>query len=591
MVTGMSEENLISELSFDNVQRHMEHICLRIPSRLAGTENARRAAEYNADALSKHGISAEVHDLPGLVSFPEPTMLRVLSAPEEAIEAFTCGHSVPTGPEGISGELVFVGSGAEADYEGKSVAGRIILAETSYHPARHEKLRIAAGKGVIGVVLMNWGGPDNTAVPFGSVKPAWGNPTRETIQTEMATVPAIGIARTTGLRLQAQCEKGTVRVHFQAIVENGWRNIQVTSGEVPSSQSDDFVLLGGHQDSWFGQAATDNAAGNACIVELARAINQHRDKLKRGLVCGFWTAHETGTMVGSSWFADHNWDRLRDHGCAYMQIDQPACVGTTRWGTGSNVQLRRFHQSVEARHVGNRENYWHRLPKGGDASFMGLGIPSMYGIGHFTEQELQDTGLARLGWWHHSIECNMDKIDLDFLAVHLKVYAGYLWGLCTETVLPFEFAGAAEQFVERLTALRKPGQSINLDGALQRARNFHEAAIAFDTAADDWRKRYAQDAALDEQPAAILNEAMKRVNRLLIPLASTAKGTYGHDPYGYTPQGSMIPVLFDVPQLDGLPDGEARWMLETELVRARNLVADTMTDATVTFREALAQIS
>ena len=582
----MSETAFLSDLSFENVRRHMEHICLEIPSRLAGTENARRAAQFNADALTKHGIPAEVHDLPGLVSFPEPTILQVVSDPQEAIEAFTCGHSLPTGPEGFSGELVFVGSGAEADYTGKDVAGKIILAETSYHPARHEKLRIAATKGVIGVVLMNWGGPDNEAVPFGSVKPAWGNPTRETIKTEMPALPAIGISRTAGLRLKERCETVPVRVRFRAIVENAWREIQVTTGEVPGLRSDDFILLGGHQDSWFGQAATDNAAGNACIVELARVINRHREELRRGLVCGFWTAHETGTMVGSTWFADRNWDRLRQHGCAYIQIDQPACIGTTRWGTGSNVQLRRFHQSVEARHLGNMEYYWHRLPKGGDASFMGLGILAMYGIGHYTEQELKETGLARLGWWHHSIECNMDKIDLDFLETHLKVYAGYLWGLCTEAVLPYYFADAANQFVDRLSDLQAPGESIGLDGALESARDFREAAVTFDATAAEWHARYASDAGLDDAPAAKLNEAMKRVNRLLIPLASTEKGTYGHDPYGYTPQGSMIPVLHDVPLLAELAEGETRWMLETELVRARNLVADTMTDAAAVLREA-----
>ena len=582
----MSETAFLSDLSFENVRQHMEHLCLEIPSRLAGTENARHAAQYNADALTRNGISAEVHDLPGLVSFPEATMLHVVSGPEEAIEAFTCGHSLPTGPEGFSGELIFVGSGTEADYAGKDVAGKIILAETSYHPARHEKLRIAATKGVIGMVLMNWGGPDNEAVPFGSIKPAWGNPTRETIKTEMPTLPAIGISRTAGLRLKERCETLPVRVRFRAVVENAWRKIQVTTGDVPSPKSDDFILLGGHQDSWFGQAATDNAAGNACIVELARVINSHREELRRGLVCGFWTAHETGTMVGSTWFADRNWDRLRQHACAYVQIDQPACVGTTRWGTGSNVQLRRFHQSVEARHLGNMEHYWHRLPKGGDASLMGLGVPAMYGIGHYTEQELKETGLARLGWWHHSIECNMDKIDLNFLETHLKVYAGYLWGLCTEAVLPCEFVDAADQFVDRLSDLQAPGECIGLGGALESARDFREAAITFDATAAAWRDRYKKDPALDDAPAAHLNEAMKRVNRLLIPLASTAKGTYGHDPYGYTPQGSMIPVLYDVPQLAGLPEGETRWILETELVRARNLVADTMIDAAATLREA-----
>ena len=53
---------------------------------------------------------------------------------------------------------------------------------------------------------------------------------------------------------------------------------------------------------------------------------------------------------------------------------------------------------------------------------------------------------------------------------------------------------------------------------------------------------------------------------------------YGHDPYGYTPQGTMIPTLFDVPRYAKLGDGEARWMLETQLVRDRNRIADALVD-------------
>ncbi len=81
---------------------------------------------------------------------------------------------------------------------------------------------------------------------------------------------------------------------------------------------------------------------------------------------------------------------------------------------------------------------------------------------------------------------------------------------------------------------------------------------------------------------------MKRLSRLLVPMQSTAKGTYGHDSYGYTPQTSMIPSLFDVPQLADLPDqSEERWMLETHLVRQRNRVADALNDATSTIHHAL----
>jgi len=472
-----------------------------------------------------------------------------------------------------------VASGSFADYRGRDATGKLTLSELSYQPARHEKQRIAGLLGATGCVMMNWGHPENTAVPFGSVKPVWGNPTPDTFKTEMATLPCIGIARTAGLQLRQMLQSGPVRVWFRANVENGWRPVQITVGEIAVPGADDFVLVGGHQDSWPGPQATDNAAGDACIMELVRVFGAHRERLRRGLVCGFWTGHETGTMVGSSWFADRNWDRLRRHAVAYLQIDQPACAGTTGWETGSNAELRRFHQAVEQEMLGGRARHWHRAAKTGDSSFFGLGIPMMAGGGAYTPDELKATALASLGWWHHSIENTIDKLDWDYMQDHLRVYAGWLWELCTAVVLPFAFADVAEQFVERLTALAKSGDTIGLGGAIERARAFGAAAQRLDAATTAWRERYAKGAAKDQAAAEILNACLKRLSRALVPLASTAKGSYGHDPYGYTPQGTMIPSLYDVPRLAALPaDGEARWMLETQLIRNRNRIADGLDD-------------
>src|SRR5205814_1629581 len=220
-------------------------------------------AEYSASALTKAGVAACVHEMPGLVSFPQQAEMRVLAPVELSIEANTLGHSVPTLPDGISAELMDVASGAFGEYEGRNATGKITLSELSYHPARHEKQRISALMGAAGCVMMNWGHPENTAVPFGSVKPVWGNPTPETYKSEMATLPCIGIARTAGLKLREMLKAGSVRVWFRANVENGWRPVQVTVGEV-KGRTDDFVVVGGHQDSWPGPQATDNAAGNAC---------------------------------------------------------------------------------------------------------------------------------------------------------------------------------------------------------------------------------------------------------------------------------------------------------------------------------------
>ncbi|MGD9925637.1 MAG: M28 family peptidase, partial [Pseudorhodoplanes sp.] len=283
------------DASVKNVQTHVRHITKNIPSRLAGSENGRRMAEYSCASLNDAGIPARVIELPGLVSFPEAGRVDVLSGVDWSIEAWTSGHSCPTGQNGITGTLIDLGSGAFADYQGHDVRGKIVLLELSYSPARQEKQRIAALKGAIGCVMMNWGHPENEALPFGSVKPAWGNPTPDTLKNEMPTLPCVGISRKDGLKLRDMLRQHSLEVRVQANVENGWRPVHLTTGEISSPRSDDFVLFGGHQDSWPGEQATDNAAGSSCVLEIARAINARRDELERGVVIGLWPGHETGT--------------------------------------------------------------------------------------------------------------------------------------------------------------------------------------------------------------------------------------------------------------------------------------------------------
>jgi len=590
----MSRDRVLNEVSAEGIRAHVEQIVRNIPHRAAGSANGRRMAEYSRDAMIKAGVpDTVVHELPAIVSFPHHAEFRVTAPSGIAIQANTLGHSLETMPEGLSGELVYVGSGAFADYDGKDVRGKIILTELSYSPARHEKQRIAGLKGAIGAVMMNWGPPDNEALPFGSVKPVWGNPTPENYKDEMPTIPCIGIARVAGLKLKEMCAAGSVNVWFRTHVENGWRRVQITVGEVvvdKTPEPGDFIMVGGHQDSWPGEAATDNAAGNACMIELARVFSKYKGKLRRGLLFGFWTAHETGTMAGSAWFVDRHWDKLREHACAYLQIDQPACVGTTtRWGTSSNLELKRFHEHIEKELLEGREYYWKRAAKSGDSSFFGIGIPMIHGEGSFTEQELKDTALATLGWWHHSVENKLDKLDWDWMQVHIRIYAAYLWELCTAPLLPFTYRPVADQISTRLKELQRAGEPIGLDGVIERAAALASTAKRFDEAADTWRARFEQDKG-DEDVARLFNRTIKRISHHLVPLQSTYKGSYGQDPYGYTPQTTMIPCLYDVPRLANGEEGEERWMLETKLVRDRNRVADTLGDVIELMEDLLTQV-
>ncbi|MBI4184701.1 MAG: M28 family peptidase [Proteobacteria bacterium] len=587
----MPERDILEELSVESVRAHVVHITETMPGRLAGTPAAERMAAYSATELGKAGLEAEVRAIPGLVSFPEPGALEVLAPRRSRIVANTLGHSRNTPAGGLDGELVYVGSGGYDDFAGKEVKGKIVLCELSYVPGRHEKQRIAAEKGAIGAVMLNWGHPENAALPFGSVKPAWGNPTVENVRTEMAVLPCIGIARTDGLRLKALLEKGPVRVRMSARAEDAWREVKFTTGELDAEGNGDFVLVGGHQDSWPGPQATDNAAGNAVMLELARVFARHRAELRRGLLFGFWIGHETGTMISSSWFVDHHWDRLREHAVAYLQIDQPACVGTSIWHTGSPAEMRRFHQGVEARLLGALPYEWHRIRKTGDSSLFGIGVPMIYAHTGFTKEELKATANATLGWWHHSLENTIDKVDWGLMALHLRVYAGYLWELATAPILPYEFVSVATQFADRIQQLYPQGRWIGLTGTMSAAAALEDAARQLDQVATTWARRYREEGLEDDEPAEILNACLKRLSRLLIPIGSTAKGTYGQDTYSYTPQDSMIPPLFQVPRLGNLAEGEERWLLEGHLVRERNRVTDALVDACFLVEQTLARLA
>jgi hypothetical protein len=295
-------------------------------------------------------------------------------------------------------------------------------------------------------------------------------------------------------------------------------------------------------------------------------------------------------MSGSTWFVDRYWDEIRANAVAYLQIDQPGCVGTTRWATASNAELKAFHQRVEAGFLDGRENVWKRAAKNGDASFFGMGVPMFHGEGTFTEAELKATALATLGWWHHSVENRLDKLDWEWMAAHLKIYAAWLWELCTAPVLPFRFAPVAEQIATRLKELEGPGAAVGLAGVQAATARFAEAAARLDAEAEAWAARFAKGEG-DEAAARLLNRTMKRLSRILVPLQSQVKGAYAQDPYGFTPQTTMLPCLYELPELAKSEDGPDRWMLETALVRARNRVADGVGDATAHIEDALAALS
>lgn len=77
--------------------------------------------------------------------------------------------------------------------------------------------------------------------------------------------------------------------------------------EIPgTSRKDEYVLLGGHLDSWQGATgATDNATGVAVMMEAARIIKALGLKIQRSIRLGLWSAEEQGLYGSRAYVKDH----------------------------------------------------------------------------------------------------------------------------------------------------------------------------------------------------------------------------------------------------------------------------------------------
>jgi len=183
-------------------------------------------------------------------------------------------------------------------------------------------------------------------------------------------------------------------------------------------------------------------------------------------------------------------------------------------------------------------------------------------------------------------------VDFGWMQPHLRVYAAWLWELCTAPILPFEFTAVTHQFSTRLEELDSaPGVAgLQLGAVAKQARHLERLAARLDACAQGWRTRYRMNDRDSERAADVLNGCLKRLSNILIPIQSTVKGVYGHDPYGFTPQLSVIPCLYETKRLAELEAESEEWLvLETHLRRQRNRVADAVADASAAIENTLAQ--
>jgi carboxypeptidase Q len=94
-----------------------------------------------------------------------------------------------------------------------------------------------------------------------------------------------------------------------------------TLADLPGSDlADEYVMLGGHLDSWhYGGGGADNAAGSVVMMEAMRILKTLGLQPRRTIRIALWSGEEQGLLGSRNWVQNHS--DLHDRISAYVNVD------------------------------------------------------------------------------------------------------------------------------------------------------------------------------------------------------------------------------------------------------------------------------
>jgi hypothetical protein len=553
--------------------------------RESGSEDERRAAEYLTDRLGALGVPHERYDPELWLSHPREAALSVR---EPTSESFDGVKTVAFSGNGeVTAEVVRIDSPDASDAGGilaasfddveADVDGRIALVEADY--LSREMIQTLEAEGAEAVVGVQ-GSPDEPHE--GIATPIWGAVPAPGEEDRVPEIVVVNVSRATGDRLfELANGDGPFEATVSASAPRGWYDCPVVVARIPGEadpDEDDFVLLHGHYDSWH-YGVTDNATGDAGLLELARVFNDHRDRLKRDLRVAWWPAHSTGRYAGSTWFVDEFALELDERCVAHVNMDSPGVADATEFTEGVQwmPEADDLCRTAIADTCG-KPSEEHRVARAGDYSFNNLGITGMFMGSSAIPMELR----RERGWhivsgggghaeaWHLSTD-TIEKADPDMLVRDLRMYATVVARLASEEVLPLDHRHTIEVHETHLEEYAEAcGGEFDL-GPVRSALDELGAAV-------DEFYRGVESGDVDAERA---NETIKTLSRGLVRLDHAERGRFEQDPATGRPPSTRLAGVTELPGLDG----DEYKFRRTHLRRARNAAVHELNE----LREAVAE--
>jgi N-acetylated-alpha-linked acidic dipeptidase len=536
--------------------------------RESGTEEERQAVERVTARLADWGVDHTVHTPELFISLPRGASLTV---GDVTYRAKTPSMAVSTPEDGIAAPIVYEHAAhaasvndifSAAQGEG-DVAGKIVVTEGLPMPGRITDLE---SRGAVGVVAIAPG----ERIHEGICTPVWGAPDLTSWQHQ-PTLPVASVSRPDGERLLEQIAGGA-EATLVTRHDTRWREIPVVVAEIRGTvEPERFVLLHGHLDSWH-VGIGDNATGDATLLEVARVLGEHRDRLARSVRIAWWSGHSHGRYAGSTWFADEFALDLAKNCVVHVNCDSPGCRDAdvfedVYWSAEAEAFAKAAIQDFCGLPSSGRAPL-----RAGDLSFNNLGLSTFFMLSSTMSKELREQkGYYAVGGcggnieWHTEAD-TLEIADRERLLRDMRLYAGAVVRAANLPVHPLDFRATVTQIEETLAALgERLGDQVDFSGTRARADALREALEGL----------YAVAAGAETVDAARpVNDALLRIGRELVRVLYSSAGTFRQDPALHIP---LLPELAGAADAAGkAPEGVVR----TELVRGRNRLDAALEAAT-----------
>ncbi len=271
-------------------------------------EKGEAAANYILGKLHAAGLkNARLEPIKVNSPFPDEYEVKVEAEGKEISLSDSCmplHWTAGTPPQGITGELVYLGVGGASDFELADVTGKIALIDEKFirsQASAKEPTITAKNKGAIAVFRANMqvDSPQQQK--------------REGTPTDIFPIPVFSFSKSGGDYLRNLAVSGTRHtVKVKLDVPHGVYDAFNVAFELPGNgSSDEVILVGTHYDTGHFTGAVDNNGSVALMIKWAQYFaSKPRASRNRDMLFAWCLGHDFDLNSGHFQFAEAHKDRL-----------------------------------------------------------------------------------------------------------------------------------------------------------------------------------------------------------------------------------------------------------------------------------------